>query len=69
VRERGRVVARTPLVTAAAVEEAGLGTRLADLLSRPATLLLVGLVLACTVFLVLLRRRVVRRAGIGSPRR
>jgi D-alanyl-D-alanine carboxypeptidase (penicillin-binding protein 5/6) len=69
VRERGRVVARTPLVTATAVEEAGLATRLSDLLSRPATLLLVGLVLACTVLLVLLRRRVVRRAGIGSPRR
>jgi serine-type D-Ala-D-Ala carboxypeptidase (penicillin-binding protein 5/6) len=64
VRERGRVVARTPLVTANAVEEAGLSTRLSALLSQPLTLVLIALVLACTVLLVLLRRRVVRRAGI-----
>ena len=63
VRERGRVVARTPLVTSRAVEEAGLSTRLASLLSQPLTLLLIALVLGCTVLLVLLRRRVVRRAG------
>ena len=61
-----RVVARSPLVTATAVEEAGLATRLSHLLSRPATLLLVLLALACTVSLVLLRRRVVRRGGIRA---
>jgi D-alanyl-D-alanine carboxypeptidase (penicillin-binding protein 5/6) len=68
VRERGRVVARTPLVTATPVEEAGLSTRLASMLGRPLTLVLIALVLACTVLLVLLRRRVVRRAGVGRVR-
>jgi serine-type D-Ala-D-Ala carboxypeptidase (penicillin-binding protein 5/6) len=65
-RVAGRVVARAPLVTATAVEEAGLATRLSHLLSRPTTLLLVLLALACTVSLVLLRRRVVRRGGIRA---
>ena len=63
VRVRGRTVARTPLVTATAVAEATLSDRLADVFSRPASMLLVALLLACTVSLVLLRRRVVRRAG------
>ncbi|MDQ3742096.1 MAG: hypothetical protein M3389_14240, partial [Actinomycetota bacterium] len=63
VRVRGRTVARTPLVTATAVQEASVSERLADVLSRPAALLLVALLLACTVSLVLLRRRVTRRAG------
>jgi D-alanyl-D-alanine carboxypeptidase (penicillin-binding protein 5/6) len=63
VRLRGKTVARTPLITATAVDEATLGERLSDVLSRPASLLLVALLLACTVSLVLLRRRVVRRAG------
>ena len=63
VRVRGRTVARTPLITAKAVEEASLSERLSDVLSRPASVLLVALLLACTVSLVLLRRRVTRRAG------
>jgi serine-type D-Ala-D-Ala carboxypeptidase (penicillin-binding protein 5/6) len=63
VRVRGRTVARTPLITAAAIEEASLSERLSDVLFRPASLLLVALLLACTVSLVLLRRRVVQRAG------
>jgi len=63
VRVRGRTVARTPLVTATAVTEASVSERVADVLSRPAALLLVALLLACTVSLVLLRRRVTRRAG------
>ena len=63
VRVRGRTVARTPLVTAKAIEEASLTERLSEVLSRPASLLLVALLLACTVSLVLLRRRVVGRAG------
>jgi D-alanyl-D-alanine carboxypeptidase (penicillin-binding protein 5/6) len=63
VRVDGRVVGRTPLVTATAVEEAGLGTRLVSVLGQPTTLLLVVAALACTVLLVLLRRRVVRRVG------
>lgn len=63
VRVRGRTVARTPLITAAAIDEASMSERLSEVLSRPASLLLVALLLACTVSLVLLRRRVVRRAG------
>ena len=63
VRVRNRTVARTPLITATGVDEASLGERLSEVLSRPAALLLVALLLACTVSLVLLRRKVVRRAG------
>ena len=63
VRQRGRVVARAPLVTASAVDEATIGERISSLLSRPAALFLIAVLLTCTVLLVLLRRRVVRRAG------
>ncbi len=63
VRLRGKLIDVVPLVTAAPVAEAGLGTRLAALLSRPVSLLLIALVLVCTVLLVLLRRRVMHRAG------
>lgn len=63
VRVRGRVVGRTPLVTAAAVPEASTGERLMSVLERPGTMALVAGLLACTLLLVLLRRRVVRRVG------
>ena len=63
LRVGDRVVARTPLITANAVREASLSERLSDVLLRPGSLLLVALLVACTVSLVLLRRRVVRRAG------
>jgi D-alanyl-D-alanine carboxypeptidase (penicillin-binding protein 5/6) len=63
VRVGRRVVERVPLVTATAVEEASLGDRVASVLSRPTSILLVALLLGCTVLLALLRRRVVRRAG------
>jgi D-alanyl-D-alanine carboxypeptidase (penicillin-binding protein 5/6) len=63
VRVRDRTVARTPLVTSAAVAEASLGDRLGDVLSRPGSVLLLLVLLVCTVSLVLLRRRVLRRAG------
>jgi serine-type D-Ala-D-Ala carboxypeptidase (penicillin-binding protein 5/6) len=63
VRLGGRTIARTPLITATAVREASLSERLSDVLSRPGSLLLAALLVACTVSLVLLRRRVVRRAG------
>jgi D-alanyl-D-alanine carboxypeptidase (penicillin-binding protein 5/6) len=63
VRVGDRVLGRTPLVTATAVEEAGLGTRLASELSKASTLLLLAGVVVCTVLLVVLRRRVVRRVG------
>ena len=57
----GEVVARVQLVTATAVEEAGLSTRLGALLRESSTLLLIAGVVICTLSLVLLRRRVVRR--------
>jgi D-alanyl-D-alanine carboxypeptidase (penicillin-binding protein 5/6) len=63
VRVGGKVVARSPLVTAEAVAEAGLSTRLGHLLGQTRTLLLASVVVLCTVLLVLLRRRVVERAG------
>jgi D-alanyl-D-alanine carboxypeptidase (penicillin-binding protein 5/6) len=63
VRVGGRVVARTPLVTATAVEKAGLSTRVGHVLGQASTHLLVSVVVACTVLLVLLRRRVVGRMG------
>ena len=62
-----RVVASTPLVTAEAVAEAGLSDRLGALLGQATTILLVVAVLGCTFLLVLLRRRVLRRAGARSP--
>jgi D-alanyl-D-alanine carboxypeptidase (penicillin-binding protein 5/6) len=58
-----KVVGRVPLVTATAVEEAGLSTRLEALLRESSTLLLIAGLLICTVSLVLLRRRVVRRGA------
>lgn len=63
VRVRGKVVDRVPLVTAAAVAEATLTDRVASVLGRPASILLVVVLVGCTVLLALLRRRVVRRAG------
>ena len=63
VRLRGKVVARVPLVTATAVENASLGQRLSTVLKRPGTIVLLLLLMGCTVLLVLLRGRVVRRAG------
>jgi D-alanyl-D-alanine carboxypeptidase (penicillin-binding protein 5/6) len=58
-----RVVGRVPLITATAVEEAGLSTRLSALLRESSTILLIAGLLICTVSLVLLRRRVVRRGA------
>ena len=62
-RVGGRVVGRVPLVTATAVEEAGLSTRLEALLRESSTILLITGLAICTVSLVLLRRRVVRRGA------
>ena len=68
VRVGRRVVERVPLVTATAVEEASLGDRVASVLSKRTSILLVVLLVGCTVLLALLRRRVVRRAGVASRR-
>ena len=64
VSVRGRVVERVPLVTAVAVEEASVGDRVVSVLTKPLSILLVVVLVGCTVLLALLRRRVVRRAGV-----
>ncbi len=61
VRLDGRVIARVPLVTAKPVTEAGLGTRLDDLARRPLTVVALCVLLACSLPLVALRRRAIRR--------
>jgi D-alanyl-D-alanine carboxypeptidase (penicillin-binding protein 5/6) len=61
VRADDKVLARVPVVTAEPVEEAGLGTRLDDLLRRPETIVALVLLLACSLPLLLLRRRALRR--------
>jgi D-alanyl-D-alanine carboxypeptidase (penicillin-binding protein 5/6) len=61
VRVDGKVLARVPVVTARPVEEAGLGTRLDDMLGRADTIIALVLLLACSLPLLLLRRRALRR--------
>jgi D-alanyl-D-alanine carboxypeptidase (penicillin-binding protein 5/6) len=54
------VLARVPVVTARPVSEASVGARLDDLLGRPSTIVALVLLLACSLPLLLLRRRVLR---------
>ncbi|HUR85295.1 MAG TPA: D-alanyl-D-alanine carboxypeptidase family protein [Solirubrobacteraceae bacterium] len=61
VRAGTEVLARVPVVTAAPVAEATLGTRLDDLLGRADTIVALVLLLACSLPLLLLRRRALRR--------
>lgn len=61
VSDGEEVVARVALVTTRAVEEAGVALRVVDLLSRPTTVLLLVALAACSVSLVALRRRAMRR--------
>jgi D-alanyl-D-alanine carboxypeptidase (penicillin-binding protein 5/6) len=61
VRQRGRVVARVPLVTDRAVSAASATQRLKDFLGRGVTLVLLAAFLGGSLLLVLLRRRAVRR--------
>jgi D-alanyl-D-alanine carboxypeptidase (penicillin-binding protein 5/6) len=61
VRRGAEVLARAPVVTAAAVEEAGLGTRLGELLGRAETFVALLLLVACSLPLLLLRRRAMNR--------
>jgi len=68
VRHRGRVVAEVPLVATRAVQEAGVALRMRDLLSRTSTLALLVALAACSVPLVLLRRRAMARSGSGRPK-
>ena len=61
------MLARVPVVTARPVAEAGLGTRLEDLARRSETIIALVLLLACSLPLVLLRRRAMRRRGRSMP--
>ena len=62
VVRRGReVLARVPVVTARPVAEAGIGTRLDDMLRRSQTIVALVLLLVCSLPLVLLRRRALNR--------
>jgi D-alanyl-D-alanine carboxypeptidase (penicillin-binding protein 5/6) len=61
VRAGDKVLGTVPVVTARPVEEAGLGTRLDDMLGRAETLIALVALLACSLPLLLLRRRAIRR--------
>jgi D-alanyl-D-alanine carboxypeptidase (penicillin-binding protein 5/6) len=61
VRAGKDVLARVPVVTARPVAEAGLGTRLNDLVSRSQTIIALVLLLVCSLPLLMLRRRAMRR--------
>jgi D-alanyl-D-alanine carboxypeptidase (penicillin-binding protein 5/6) len=72
VTQRGKVVARVALVTAEPVDAATFFDRLRDWLGNPLTLVLLAAFAVCSLYLVLLRRRAVRRrqrrrAGRGAP--
>ncbi|HMJ35347.1 MAG TPA: D-alanyl-D-alanine carboxypeptidase family protein [Baekduia sp.] len=69
VTQRGKVVARVPLQTAAPVDAATFVDRLADWLGRPLTLVLLAAFAVCSLYLVLLRRRAVRRRQARRPGR
>jgi D-alanyl-D-alanine carboxypeptidase (penicillin-binding protein 5/6) len=72
VTQRGKVVARVPAVTADPVDAATFLQRVGDWLGQPLTLVLLGAFVLCSLYLVLLRRRAVRRrqarrSGRGAP--
>jgi D-alanyl-D-alanine carboxypeptidase (penicillin-binding protein 5/6) len=64
VRSGERVLARVPVVTARPVAEAGLGTRLDDMLGRSQTIVALVLLLVCSLPLLLLRRRALHRRRV-----
>jgi D-alanyl-D-alanine carboxypeptidase (penicillin-binding protein 5/6) len=61
VRAGKKVLARVPVVTAKSVKEAGLGTRLSDLARRSQTIIALILLLVCSLPLLMIRRRAMRR--------
>jgi D-alanyl-D-alanine carboxypeptidase (penicillin-binding protein 5/6) len=61
VRAEDKVLARVPLVTAKPVSEAGLGDRMSDLVGRAQTIIAILVLVACSLPLVMLRRRAMRR--------
>ncbi|MEA2241498.1 MAG: hypothetical protein QOD24_1054 [Solirubrobacteraceae bacterium] len=71
VRAGSEVLGRVPVVTARPIAEASVATRLDDLVGRPETIIALVLLLACSLPLLLLRRRVLRdrRAQDAEHRR
>jgi serine-type D-Ala-D-Ala carboxypeptidase (penicillin-binding protein 5/6) len=72
VTQRGKAVARVPLITAEPVDAATFLDRLRGWLGSPVTLVLLAAFALCSLYLVLLRRRAVRRrqrrrTGRGAP--
>ena len=63
VRYRGKTVDRVPLVTARAVSAASATQRLGDFLGHSGTILALAALVGCSLVLVLLRRRIIRRKG------
>jgi D-alanyl-D-alanine carboxypeptidase (penicillin-binding protein 5/6) len=63
VRYGGRIVARVPLVTARAVSEAGIATRVEHFLMRPLVLIGILVLLAAAVPFLAARRQRPRRRG------
>jgi D-alanyl-D-alanine carboxypeptidase (penicillin-binding protein 5/6) len=61
VRQRSRVVARVPLVTARAVSAPTLGQRVSDYLGRGSTRVVLVLLALCSLYLALVRRNSARR--------
>lgn len=61
VRSGDKVLAKVPIVTARPVAEAGLGTRLSDLVARSQTIVALLVLLICSLPLVMLRRRAMHR--------
>lgn len=64
VRYRGVTVDRVPLVTSRAVSAATATQRLADFLGRPGTIVALCVLVGCSLVLVALRRRMVRRGDV-----
>lgn len=61
VSHKGKVIRRVAVVTARPVSEAAFGDRLSDFITRKQTLIAIVLLLACSLPLLVLRNRVVRR--------
>lgn len=61
IRQRGRVVARVPLVTARAVSAPTLGQRVSNYLGRGSTRAVLIVLALCSLYLGLVRRRSARR--------
>ncbi|MDQ3678350.1 MAG: D-alanyl-D-alanine carboxypeptidase [Actinomycetota bacterium] len=61
VRQKGKVIKRVPVVIGRPVSEAGFGDRLGDFIGSSQTLVAIVALLVCSLPLLVLRNRVVRR--------